>query len=209
MVFDITLAVVAVVGYLVGSLPFGYLVAKANGVDIFTVGSCSPGATNVKRSVGKKAGNLVFLLDYVKGLLATGWPLFLGAQSYELYIYGLIGLVAAVVGHSFSIFTKFRGGKGVATMLGGVTALMYVAALVGIVIWLIVFYASRYVSLASILMAVSLPITNYVLGVSAPLFWFSVVLAVVIVVRHKSNIVRLMHGEENRFDRKAKSESSN
>lgn len=202
MVFDITLVVIAVVGYVVGSLPFGYLVAKANGVDIFTVGSCSPGATNVKRSVGKKAGNLVFFLDYLKGLAAAGWPIFLAAQSNETYVYGLFGLVAAVVGHSFSIFTKFRGGKGVATMLGGVTALMYIAALVGIVVWLFVFYASRYVSLASIAMAASLPLTNYLLGVSTVLFWFSVALAVVIVVRHKSNIVRLMRGEENRFARK-------
>ncbi|MCH6256598.1 glycerol-3-phosphate 1-O-acyltransferase PlsY [Puniceicoccaceae bacterium K14] len=205
MVFDTTLALAAIIGYFVGSLPFGYLVAKANGVDIFSVGSCSPGATNVKRSVGPKAGNIVFLLDYLKGLVAAGWLLFMPDKENAVMVYSLIGLVAAVLGHSFSIFTKFRGGKGVATMLGGVTALMYVAAAVGIVLWLIVFYSTRYVSVASILMAASLPLTNYIVGVPVVLFWFSIAIAVVIIVRHKSNIVRLMKGEENRFERKSKS----
>ncbi|MEM9161286.1 MAG: glycerol-3-phosphate 1-O-acyltransferase PlsY [Verrucomicrobiota bacterium] len=200
MPFDITLAALAAgVGYIVGSLPFGYLVAKANGVDIFRVGSCSPGATNVKRSVGKKAGNLVFVLDFLKGLLATGWISFL--DTYPLY--GLIGLLAAVVGHSFSLFTGFRGGKGVASMLGGVAALMPWAALVGVLIWLAVFYTTRYVSVASILLAASLPVTNLLIGEEALLFWVSVGLAVVVIVRHKSNIGRLMRGEENRFDKKS------
>lgn len=205
MVFDATLALAAIIGYFVGSLPFGYLVAKANGVDIFTVGSCSPGATNVKRSVSPKAGNLVFTLDYIKGLAAAGWLLFLPEKEHALIVYSLVGLVAAVLGHSFSVFTKFRGGKGVATMLGGVTALMYIAALVGIVVWLIVFYTTRYVSVASILMALSLPVTNYFVGTPAVLLWFSVAIAFVIVIRHKSNIARLVRGEENRFDKKSKS----
>lgn len=205
MVFDTTLVLAAIIGYFVGSLPFGYLVAKANGVDIFSVGSCSPGATNVKRSVGSRAGNLVFTLDYLKGLVAAGWLLFMPEKENALVVYSLVGLIAAVLGHSFSIFTKFRGGKGVATMLGGVTALMYVAALVGIVVWLVVFYATRYVSVASILLALSLPVTNYVMGTSPILFWFSVAIALVVVVRHKSNVVRLMRGEENRFGKKSKS----
>ena len=200
MSLSLTLAAVAAgVGYLVGSLPFGYWVAKANGVDIFTVGSCSPGATNVKRSVGKNAGNLVFILDFLKGLLATGWIGFLDTDP----LYGLIGLLAAVVGHSFSLFTKFRGGKGVAAMLGGVMALMPWAALVGVAIWVIVFYSTRYVSVASIVLAASLPVTNWSRGEDALLLWVSVGLAVVVIVRHKSNIVRLMQGEENRFDRKS------
>ena len=202
MPFDLTLAALAAgVGYIVGSLPFGYLVAKANGVDIFKVGSCSPGATNVKRSVGKKAGNLVFILDFLKGLLATGWISFLDTNP----IYGLAGLLAAVVGHSFSLFTGFRGGKGVASMLGGVAALMPWAALVGVIVWLLVFYTTRYVSVASIVLAASLPVTNLVMGVEALLLWVSVGLAVVVIVRHKSNISRLMRGEENRFDKKPSS----
>ncbi|MBD5780177.1 glycerol-3-phosphate 1-O-acyltransferase PlsY [Pelagicoccus sp. NFK12] len=186
-------------GYLIGSLPFGYLVAKANGVDIFSVGSKNPGATNVKRCVGKKAGNIVFLLDAIKGFAATAWPILLAGETFH---YGLVGLVFAVLGHSFSLFTKFRGGKGVATMLGGVVALMLVAAVVGVLVWLVVFYTSRYVSLASICLAVSLPITNLIIGAPAVLTWVSLALGLLVVVRHKDNIVRLIRGEENKFAKK-------
>ena len=189
-------------GYLIGSLPFGYWVAKANGVDIFSVGSRNPGATNVKRCVGKKAGNLVFVLDALKGFAATFWPaLFLHSD----YGYGLVGMVFAVVGHSFSLFTRFRGGKGVATMLGGLVALMPWAALVGVGVWLAVFYASRYVSLASICLAISLPITNLLTKAPTTLTWVSLALGLLVIVRHKENIVRLMKGEENKFERKPKS----
>ena len=200
MSFDPIIAIAtAGAGYLIGSLPFGYLVAKANGVDIFNVGSKNPGATNVKRCVGKKAGNIVFSLDALKGFVATGWPLILEGQS--IY-YGLLGLVFAVLGHSFSLFMKFRGGKGVATMLGGVVALMWPAALVGVLVWLAVFYTSRYVSLASICLAISLPITNLILKEPEILTWVSLALGLLVVVRHKDNIVRLMKGTENKFSKK-------
>jgi len=191
------------IGYLVGSLSFGYWIAKANGVDIFSVGSKSPGATNVKRSVGNVAGNTVFVLDFFKGILATGWPLFAYSKLEYSESYGLIGLFAAVIGHSFSVFTRFRGGKGVAAMLGGVVALMPYAALIGIVVWLVVFYSTRYVSVASILMSISLPVSNRLLDSSVSLFWMSMVLALVVIVRHKSNISRLLKGEENRFEKKS------
>ncbi len=205
MSVDLIAAVAAAgVGYLIGSLPFGYLVAKSKGVDIFAVGSRNPGATNVKRCVGRKAGNLVFALDAVKGFVATFWPLLVFGVSY---VYPLIGLVFAVVGHSFSLFTRFRGGKGVATMLGGVVALMPWAALIGALVWLAVFYASRYVSLASICLAISLPLSNLLLGVAEPLVWVSAALAVLVIVRHRENIVRLLRGEENRFARKSGNES--
>ncbi len=189
-------------GYLIGSLSFGYWIAKANGVDIFTVGSKSPGATNVKRSVGKSAGNWVFALDFVKGLAAMGWPIVVYSNTGYSDAYGLIGLFAAVIGHSFSLFTGFRGGKGVAAMLGGVVALMPVAAFIGIGVWLVVFYSTRYVSVASIVMAISLPVSNYFLDTSSALRWVSVALALVVVLRHKSNISRLIRGEENRFEKK-------
>ncbi len=190
------------IGYLAGSLSFGYWIAKANGVDIFSVGSKSPGATNVKRAVGKRAGNTVFVLDFLKGIFATGWPLILYSEIEYSESYGLIGLFAAVIGHSFSVFTRFRGGKGVAAMLGGVVALMPYAALIGILVWLAVFYSTRYVSIASILMAVSLPISNRILDSSVSLQWMSLALALVVVFRHKSNISRLLKGEENRFEKK-------
>ena len=197
------------IGYLVGSLSFGYWVAKANGVDIFSVGSKSPGATNVKRSVGNGAGNAVFVLDFFKGILATGWPLIEYSKLEYSESYGLIGLFAAVMGHSFSVFTRFRGGKGVAAMLGGVVALMPYAALIGIIVWLIVFYTTRYVSVASILMSVSLPVSNRFFDSSVSLFWMSIALALMVIVRHNSNISRLLKGEENRFEKKSARKEEN
>lgn len=197
------------IGYFVGSLSFGYWVAKANGVDIFSVGSKSPGATNVKRSVGNGAGNAVFVLDFFKGILATGWPLIEYSKLEYSESYGLIGLFAAVMGHSFSVFTRFRGGKGVAAMLGGVVALMPYAALIGIIVWLIVFYTTRYVSVASILMSVSLPVSNRFFDSSVSLFWMSIALALMVIVRHKSNISRLLKGEENRFEKKSARKEEN
>ena len=197
------------IGYLVGSLSFGYWVAKANGVDIFSVGSKSPGATNVKRSVGNGAGNAVFVLDFFKGILATGWPLIEYSKLEYSESYGLIGLFAAVIGHSFSVFTRFRGGKGVAAMLGGLFALMPYAALIGIIVWLIVFYTTRYVSVASILMSVSLPVSNRFFDSSVSLFWMSIALALMVIVRHNSNISRLLKGEENRFEKKSARKEEN
>lgn len=203
MSLDVTaVALSAGLGYLIGSLAFGYWVAKAKGVDIFSVGSKSPGATNVKRSVGKAPGNAVFVLDFLKGLVATGWPLLVYPDSGAADAYGLIGLFAAVIGHSYSLFTGFCGGKGVASMLGGVVALMPIAALIGVVVWLAVFYSTRYVSVASILMATSLPVSNYLMRSTDALLWVSIALALVVIARHKSNIVRLMRGEENRFEKK-------
>jgi glycerol-3-phosphate acyltransferase PlsY len=112
----------------------------------------------------------------------------------------VIGLIAAIIGHSFSLFLKFRGGKGVATTIGGLLALMWVVLLIGLAVWLIVFYTAKVVALASILFAVSLPISAYFIhGTSDPRFYLGLVLAVLIVVRHRSNIARLISGKENKF----------
>lgn len=190
---------VALVGYLIGSVSFAYLIAKRHGVDILKEGSGNPGATNVKRVLGKKLGNLCFFLDFAKGALAAGWPLlpYLGAQNPA--IMGLVGLAAAIVGHSFSVFLKFKGGKGVATTVGGLTVLMFEPVLIGVLIWLIAFYLKRYVSLASILLGVSLPFTALLFNYPRAYVFFALMLAVVIVVRHRSNIQRLLRGEESRF----------
>ena len=157
--------IAAAIGYLLGALPFGYLVAKAKGVNIFEVGSKSPGATNVKRVLGSKAGNTVFALDAFKGILAAAVPLVLmlggepGTRAYE--IGGVAGVVGAVLGHSFSCFTGFRGGKGVATAAGGLFVLMPLPCLLGAVGWVATFYAFKYVSLASIVSAVVIAVTPW------------------------------------------------
>src|SRR3954466_7340453 len=121
----------AIVGYLLGSLPFGYLVARAHGVDIFKVGSGNPGATNVKRVLGSKAGNTVFALDALKGATAAAWPMLPFVTGPDARVMGLVGVIAAVLGHSFSMFTRFKGGKGVATAAGGLVVLIPLASLIG------------------------------------------------------------------------------
>jgi glycerol-3-phosphate acyltransferase PlsY len=194
------IAAAAAAGYLLGALPFGCLVAQWHGVDIFKAGSGNPGATNVKRVIGARAGNLVFALDFLKGALAAGWVVVLPEAGAVTHAWlGLIGLGAAILGHSFSVFTKFRGGKGVATALGGSIAVMPVAALVAAVVWVVVFYAMRYVSVASIALALAMPVAAFFLYGLGVLFGFAVALAVFVIYRHRENIVRLMRGTENRF----------
>ena len=196
-----TTSLVLLCGYLIGSLPFGYLVARRYGIDIFKEGSANPGATNVKRCVGKGAGNCVFVLDFFKGVVSCGWIYILPNDVFaesEVF-YGIIGIAGAVLGHSCSLFTKFRGGKGVATALGGVFALMPITALIGALVWLLLFYGTRYVSAASIGLAGSLPISRFFLSGIEIGFWFALVLAVFVVYRHRENIQRLLKGEENRF----------
>ncbi len=198
--------IVAVAGYLLGAIPFAVIIARICGVDIFKFGSGNPGATNVKRACGKKAGNVCFILDALKGFVAAGWPLwahFIGVNFETPAYLTYVGLVAAIVGHSFSVFIRFRGGKGVSTAIGGLCAVMFYAVLAALVVWVIVFYASRYVSLASISMAAALPVAAALIyGYPNLHVYVAIVLAVLIIFRHRSNIVRLMKGTENRFDRK-------
>jgi glycerol-3-phosphate acyltransferase PlsY len=210
MLFPLFIA--AVVGYLLGSLPFGYLVARAHGVDIFKAGSGNPGATNVKRVLGSKAGNMVYVLDALKGAVAAGWPYvwcLTSHRSGELcgdglsapYVWGIPGLIAVVVGHSFSIFTHFKGGKGVATASGGLLVLMPLPGLIAILVWIVTFLATRYVSLASILGTLAVPVSAWSLGLPRALEIVATVLALLVLVRHYSNIRRLFAGTEHRWQR--------
>jgi glycerol-3-phosphate acyltransferase PlsY len=217
MLFPILIA--AVVGYILGAIPFGYLVARAHGVDIFTTGSGNPGATNVKRVLGAGAGNLVFALDAVKGAVAAAWPAVLWVSLSDPYTDSLwsrlaetsaghfrgmcaAGLIAAVIGHSFSVFTGFKGGKGVATASGGLLVLMPVPVLIGAATWLITFFASGYVALGSILGAVAVPAAAWAIGLPVVLKIVATILGVLIIVRHRSNIRRLLSGTEHRWKRK-------
>lgn len=189
-------------GYLLGAIPFGYLVARSKGVNIFEVGSKSPGATNVRRVLGSGPGNTVYVLDALKGALAAGWPLLLAALFPSAGTMGYVGLAGALVGHSFSCFTRFKGGKGVATASGGVLVLLPFAALVSAAVWAVVFYATRYVSLASILAALSLPFLAYLFHGGSLALWVTGVIGAFVVVRHRSNIGRLLNGTEKRFERR-------
>jgi acyl phosphate:glycerol-3-phosphate acyltransferase len=208
----VPLMVAAAAGYLLGALPFGYLVARAKGVDIFTVGSRSPGATNVRRVLGTGPGNAVLLLDMAKGALAAGWPLLAvwGAMSAMAAprTLGYVGLAAALVGHSFSCFTHFRGGKGVATAAGGLVVLMPLVAVSSLAVWGVVFAASRYVSLASIVAAASLPLLAYAFRQGRLAMAVAGVIAVFVIVRHRANIGRLFAGTEKRFARRPREAGS-
>ncbi len=199
----------AVIGYLLGSLPFGYLVARTKGVNIFAEGSKSPGATNVRRVVGAKAGNLVFVLDAVKGMLAAGWPMVVAllrgrrADPLELaeltataVLLGTAGLIGALVGHSFSCFTGFRGGKGVSTGAGGFLVLMPIGTLLAALVWVVLFFGVGYVSLASIAAAVTIPVASFLLHQPSYLTAIASAVAIFVIFRHRANLGRLAAGTE-------------
>ncbi len=191
-----------VVGYFLGALPFGYFIAKAHGVNIFEAGSGAPGATNVRRVLGAKAGNTVFALDTVKGVLATSWPLlpFLVLPNKEFL--ALAGVFSAVLGHSFSLFTKFKGGKGVATASGGLLVLIPWPCVIGAASWIVCFYVLRYVSLASILSAATVIVACWLLPTPVPYQIMATTLASFVIIRHSSNVRRLLNGTESRFAKK-------
>jgi glycerol-3-phosphate acyltransferase PlsY len=181
-------------GYLLGAIPFGYLVARAHGVNIFQAGSKSPGATNVKRVLGNRAGNTVFALDALKGVAASSWPLLLG-HSREV---GALGVFAALVGHAFSCFTGFRGGKGIATGAGGFLVLMPVVTVLAAVVWIAIFFSTGYVSLASIAAAISMPTAGLLLHQPRFIIVIATVIFFIVTFLHRSNLARLAAGTEPR-----------
>ena len=209
------LAIFFLLGYLIGSVNFAVLVAKKHGVDILKEGSGNPGATNVKRVLGKGPGNLVFALDALKGFVGAGLPyLFLrieetGSAADIHFTICVAGFVGTLLGHCFSCFLKFKGGKGVASTIGGLLVLLPVPILIGAAIWGLVFTLSRYVSLASIALGVSLPLSCWLLPLCTkltfgqPEFWFAAAIAAFNVWTHRSNIGRLLAGTESRFVKQA------
>jgi glycerol-3-phosphate acyltransferase PlsY len=223
-----TILIALVVGYLLGSLPFGYLAARTKGVNIFEEGSKNPGATNVLRvlgqkfgKAGKRIGYAVFALDALKGALSAGWPFFhLNGTSADGALTSfnvsfstgdaaatqaaVAGLLGGLLGHSFSCFTKFRGGKGVATGTGGLLVLVPIALLIGAVVWATTFFSTRYVSLASILSGVAVAIAAFCLHEQPLLLGLTVLVALIVVVRHRANIQRLLNGTESKFVKKPK-----
>lgn len=196
---------VLVVGYLLGAIPCAVLIARSRGVDIFKAGSGNPGATNVKRVLGKAPGNLCFALDFLKGLVAAGWPI-LGQFSPDYHAnlaietnLGILGLIAAILGHSYSVFIGFRGGKGISTTMGGLLALSAPVLICAILVWIAAFYSSRYVSVASLAFGISLPILGLIFHAPATLVLFLLLLTLLITWLHRANIQRLRNGTENRF----------
>ena len=207
----VTSAVLLFGSYLLGSIPFGYLAGRLAGTDIRQAGSGNIGATNVVRLLGKRYGYPVFALDVLKGfgavkismLAAPGRP----PDWNSPEILGILAAMSSVLGHLYPPWLKFKGGKGVATSAGALFALTPIATLVGVAIWVIVFWLTGYVSLASVTAAVVLPIVILVVSWSdqnkvKPLVYSSICVAAVVIWRHRSNLFRLIRGTEPRFTRK-------
>jgi len=207
----VTLVTVLIGSYFLGSIPFGYLAGRLAGIDIRKAGSGNVGATNVVRVLGKRYGYPVFALDFLKGfgavkismLMAPGRP----PEWNSSEIVGILAAMSSILGHLYPPWLKFKGGKGVATSAGALLALTPVATLIGVAIWIIVFWLTRYVSLASITATVVLPIVILVVSSQdqnkrKPLVYSSACVAAVVIWRHRSNLSRLMRGTEPRFTRK-------
>ena len=204
-----------IVAYLLGSVPFGLVLATARGVDLRSVGSGNIGATNVARALGRGWGCLCFALDCLKGLI----PMLVAMQFVDEVTVGVLWLwfgvgYAAVLGHVFPLYLKFKGGKGVSTSLGvlvGLYPYMTVCGLIAFAIWGVCLLIWRYVSLASIIAAVVFPIIlttaiivmpDWTFSVLWPLLVIAVGLAVLVLIRHVSNIKRLLAGSERKIFQK-------
>jgi glycerol-3-phosphate acyltransferase PlsY len=191
----VTTAILVVAGYLAGSLPFGYWVGRAKGLDVRTVGSGNIGATNVWRALGWRYGFLVVLLDIAKGFV----PALVGVMLVD-DLTGVLAGAAAMLGHWRPVFLRFaRGGKTVAAAGGVFFAVAPLVGLATLLVWIAVFVVSRYASVASIVAAVCTPILAWVLGEPWPVIVFAAAASAAVVVLHRANLRRLRAGTENRF----------
>jgi acyl phosphate:glycerol-3-phosphate acyltransferase len=190
------IALLSLASYLLGSIPTGVLFARARGVDIRAVGSGNIGATNVARSLGKKLGAVVLVLDALKGALPV-LVVQLAEQGGRLHpmVLPAVGL-AAIVGHCFPVWLRFRGGKGVATTLGVFLAADPLVAAIGVGIWVLLYAVTRISSIGSMVTARAFPILLFVLGRDPPLIALGVLVAVVILAKHQGNLRRLLRRQE-------------
>jgi len=189
-----------IVSFIVGSIPFGIIIAKAKGVDLNKVGSGNIGATNVLRSIGKGPAVLTLLGDILKGTLAVAMGGYFGVG---LWYQGLMGIFA-ILGHNFSVFLKFRGGKGVATSLGVLIIYAPTPALLTIALWLIVAIFTRYSSLGAIISFGLLPLNIYLFDFeNREKLLIAVCISVFIIMRHGDNIMRLLKGAERKIGQRA------
>lgn len=196
--------------YLVGAIPFAFIIGKLYGVDIRKTGSGNVGATNVLRSVGKKAGITALILDIAKGFIPAFFIPGLAAgcasdPSAEQLLRIICG-IAAICGHVWPVYLGFRGGKGIATSAGALIAIAPEAVLIGFIVWLITFSIFKYVSLASIAAALAIPcIAWYIYSDAGTLLpWTLTAIGLLAVLRHRTNIQRLARGTESKISLKKK-----
>ena len=204
-------AAVVLISYLLGSIPAGYLAGRIAGIDIRHAGSGNIGATNVTRVLGKRYGYPVFVVDFLKGLMAVSISILVEKRVQPVLVptelLGIVAAISCVIGHSFPVWLSFKGGKGVATSMGALFGLVPFVALIGVAVWVITFEMTRYVSVASMTAALAVPISILILmplkqtgGVV--LLYPSICLAALVIFRHRSNLSRLVRGTEPRFKRK-------
>jgi glycerol-3-phosphate acyltransferase PlsY len=208
-----TLIILIIVSYLLGSVPFGFLLAAAHGKDLRKIGSGNIGATNLSRAIGKQWGYFCFVLDVSKGFLPTliaGRIITTGPDAVRFLLWLLVG-IASILGHIFPVYLKFKGGKGVATSFGvalGLWPYFTISAAFAVLTWITVVLIWRYVSLASIIASVVFPIA-FALLIAAmdgwlftdlwPLIIAAVGIPVMVIVRHRQNITRIMAGTETKI----------
>ena len=187
-------ALALVLAYLLGSIPFSYIVARLKGIDVRTVGSGNVGATNVMRSAGRSAGLAAFVLDFLKGSAATWLALRLAGPTVAA-----VAAVAAVLGHMYPVWLSFKGGKGVATGAGAFLPILPVAAVSGLVTFAVVARLTRYASVGSIAGASALPVVALLMREPMPSGAAAAVAAALIVWKHRENVRRIAAGTERRL----------
>jgi acyl phosphate:glycerol-3-phosphate acyltransferase len=189
------------IGYFIGTIPTGYLVARARGIDIQKVGSGNIGATNILRSVGVVPAIIVILLDPLKGFVATLFPMLFLQSAWTIALAGF----ATVLGNNFNVFLKMRGGKGIATSLGVFLAIDPIVTLLSLILGVSTIALGRYVSMGSIIGLMAPPLMLLARGnFLFPYFYLSIAMALLAIWRHRENIQRLAKGVERRLGEKAK-----
>ena len=195
----IELLAVAMIAYLIGSIPTGYIIVKAKtGQDIRTIGSGSTGATNVKRVLGKNYFFLVMFLVALKGALPVILAKLFATVGVSLGLAPVIAAVAVIIGHSKSIFLQFKGGKSVASGVGTILALNWMVGIIIAIVWGVITYTTKYVSVGSIIALVVSPFIMYFLNAPIAYVVYCALGAIYIVYLHRENIKRLLSGNENK-----------
>ena len=195
-------ALTAIVAYLLGSIPTGYLFAKAKGIDIRTVGSGNIGATNAFRVLGKTIGITVLLIDLLKGFVACRYVAFGPTAPSEAH--QMIAGLFAILGHNYTCWLRFKGGKGIATSAGVLLALVPAGFAIAATVFFVVLAMSRYVSLSSIIAAIVLPIGVWLAGGTTRMIVLTTFLSLMAIYKHRANIQRLIAGTESRIGQKKK-----
>lgn len=189
-----------VMSFLMGSIPVGLIIAKVKGVDLRKVGSGNIGATNVLRTMGKVPALITLAGDMLKGFIPVVISSYFLAGSLHI---GIIGIVA-ILGHDFSLFLRFRGGKGVATSIGVLLAYSPIVAILTVLLWIVVVFMSRYSSMGAIVSFILLPLNIYVFDYSYEKFVISIFITILLLFKHRGNIGRLLTGQEPKIGERIK-----